>query len=166
MQDTPEWPAWDPHRWETLAAEYSTPLYLFDAEFVRRRVQLVKTALGGLAGVYYAVKANPNLALLRAVHDTVDGADISSGGELHQALAAGFAGEQMSFAGPAKTDDELRPSPRAWVASASSRCARSMLAPASRPTCKHRRGSSFASTRPKCIARTVSRWAAARCSSA
>jgi diaminopimelate decarboxylase len=108
LQDTPEWAAWEPRRWEALAAEHSTPLYLFDAEFVRRRVQRVKAALGGLAGVYYAVKANPNLALLQAVHDTVDGADISSGGELHQALAAGFAGDQMSFAGPAKTDDELR----------------------------------------------------------
>lgn len=106
-QPTPEWAGWDPRHWGALAAEHSTPLYLFDAEHVRRRVRAVRSAFGGLAGVYYAVKANPNLGLLRAVGDTVDGVDISSGGELQQALRAGYDAERMSFAGPAKTDDEL-----------------------------------------------------------
>lgn len=103
----PAWARWSPAQWETLAAEHATPLFVFDAEFVRNRVRQVQEAFAGLAGVYYAVKANPNLALLSAVRDTVNGVDISSGGELRQALSAGYDAEQMSFAGPAKTDLEL-----------------------------------------------------------
>ena len=66
-----------------------------------------------------------------------DGADISSGGELYQALAAGFAAEQMSFAGPAKTDDELRAAIAAGVGCISVESLREIDAcAASRPTCK------------------------------
>ena len=61
----------------------------------------------GLVEVYYAVKANPNLELLRAVRGVADGLDISSGGELEQALLAEFSAQRMSFAGPAKTVPEL-----------------------------------------------------------
>jgi diaminopimelate decarboxylase len=104
----PEWTAWTPQQWEALASEHGTPLYLFDADLVRQRVRRVKDSLDGLVAVYYAVKANPNLGLLRAVCDSVDGVDISSGGEQRQAMAAGYAPGQMSFAGPAKTDEELR----------------------------------------------------------
>jgi len=94
-------------RWHALAGEFGTPFFLFDADLVARRVRMVKEALGGHAGVYYAVKANPNLGLLRAVHGAVDGVDISSGGEQVQATLAGYDPERMSFAGPAKTDVEL-----------------------------------------------------------
>jgi diaminopimelate decarboxylase len=108
MRSMPEWAGWTAQDWEVVASEHRTPLYVFDADFVRRRVRLVQDAFHGSAGVYYAVKANPNLGLLRAVRGDVDGVDISSGGELRQALSAGYAPEQMSFAGPAKTGDELR----------------------------------------------------------
>jgi len=57
--------------------------------------------------VFFAVKANPNLGLLRAVRDTADGLDISSGGELVQAGLAGYEPSHLSFAGPAKTVAEL-----------------------------------------------------------
>jgi diaminopimelate decarboxylase len=57
--------------------------------------------------VFYAVKANPNIELLRAVCGVADGLDISSGGELEQAALAGFEMAKLSFAGPAKTREEL-----------------------------------------------------------
>lgn len=94
-------------RWHALAEEYGSPFYLFDADAVAARVAFVREAFGGAAGVYYAVKANPNLGLLRAVRGFVDGVDISSGGEQLQAQAAGHDPARMSFAGPAKTDAEL-----------------------------------------------------------
>ena len=94
-------------QWQVLAEEHGSPFYLFDADCVAARVQYVKAAVEGLAGVFYAVKANPNLGLLRAVRSNVDGLDISSGGELMQAQRAGYDPACMSFAGPAKTDVEL-----------------------------------------------------------
>lgn len=101
--------------WDALAHEHGTPFYLFDADAVAARIRAVREALQDRADVYYAVKANPNLGLLQALNGEADGLDISSAGELAQALLAGFDPERMSFAGPAKTDDELEAAVRAGV---------------------------------------------------
>ena len=101
--------------WAKLAETYGTPFYLYDADLVRRKVLAVRDALQGLARVYYAVKANPNLSLLRALVAQADGVDISSGGELAQAQLAGFDAACMSLAGPAKTAAELEAAIRAGV---------------------------------------------------
>jgi len=98
-----------------LADAHQTPFYLYDIAAMRQRVEAVRSASAGLADVYYAVKANPNLALLEALHGCVDGLDISSGGELQQSLAAGYDAACLSFAGPAKTMDELEQSVAAGV---------------------------------------------------
>lgn len=94
-------------QWQAWARVHGTPFYLYDADLVAGRIRAVREALQGRVGVYYAVKANPNLELLRAVRAVADGVDISSAGELAQARLAGFAPAQMSFAGPAKTSAEL-----------------------------------------------------------
>src|SRR5688572_13455554 len=91
-------------RWgETSAAEltalaetYDTPFYLYDADAINDRIQRVRSLFENRVRVFYAVKANPNLELLRAVRDGADGLDISSGGELEQALLAGFDPCQLS----------------------------------------------------------------------
>lgn len=101
--------------WHALAREHGTPFYLFDADAVARRVAELQAAFGGLVGIYYAVKANPNLALLRAMRGVANGVDISSAGEQVQAKLAGFASDVMSFAGPAKTDAELHAAVAAGV---------------------------------------------------
>ena len=90
-----------------LADAYGTPYYLFDADAVAARVRSIRSSFQSLVRVYYAVKANPNLELLRALAGVVDGLDISSAGEMEQALLAGYTPDQLSFAGPAKTTEEL-----------------------------------------------------------
>ena len=92
---------------EGLARAHGTPFFIYDADAVNERITRARAALGGAARVYYAVKANPNLELLRAVRQAADGLDLSSGGELEQALLAGFEPGRLSFAGPAKTAAEL-----------------------------------------------------------
>jgi hypothetical protein len=84
-----------------LAERFGTPFFLYDADAVNRRIDLVPV-LEGLVKVFYAVKANPNLELLRAVGRAADRLDISSGGELEQAALAGFDMANLSFAGPAR----------------------------------------------------------------
>src|SRR6202011_5304825 len=71
------------------------------------RIRFVRESFAKLVDVFFAVKANPNLELLRAVRGTADGLDISSGGELVQAGLAGYEPSQVSLAGPAKTVTEL-----------------------------------------------------------
>ena len=92
----------------SLAERYGTPYYLYDVDAIVRRINRVRSAFADLAGVYYAVKANPNLELLRRLRDDADGLDVSSAGELKQACLAGFDMSNISFAGPAKTAGELR----------------------------------------------------------
>jgi len=101
------WASTPAERFEMLAREYGTPLYLYDADDLCARIQAVREAFDGQAQIYYAVKANPNLALLRALLDVADGLDISSGGELDQAQLAGYDPASLSFAGPAKNRAEL-----------------------------------------------------------
>lgn len=101
------WRDIDAAAFEALAGSYGTPFFLYDADAVNARIRAVRDAFAGTVQIYYAVKSNPNLALLRAVSDVADGLDISSGGELQQALLAGFDASRLSFAGPAKTSAEL-----------------------------------------------------------
>ncbi len=90
-----------------LADRYGTPYFLYDADDIIRRINSVRDSLDGLVEVYYAVKANPNLELLRILRTSADGLDISSLGELEQACLAGYDTGKISFAGPAKTTSEL-----------------------------------------------------------
>ena len=90
-----------------LGERYGTPFYLYDADAINARIRRVKSAIGHGVQVLYAVKANPNLELLRAVREAADGLDISSAGELDQAQLAQYDMAKLSFAGPAKTEAEL-----------------------------------------------------------
>jgi diaminopimelate decarboxylase len=68
---------------------------------------LLRKHLPANAALYYAVKANSNLHLLKALAGQVDGLDISSGGEFTQCLLAGHLPQNFSFAGPGKTTAEI-----------------------------------------------------------
>ena len=91
---------------EEVAERYGTPFYLYDAGLISARAQAVRRALG--TELAYSIKANPSLAIcqLIAAEEGV-GAEVASAGELALALAAGFEPEDLLFAGPGKTDDEL-----------------------------------------------------------
>ena len=90
-----------------IANEYGTPFYLYHGEMIVERVRRVREALG--TEVSYSLKANPNLAVCQLIaREGGAGGEVASSGELVVARAAGFAPEDIVFAGPAKTDDELR----------------------------------------------------------
>ncbi|HZC19388.1 MAG TPA: alanine racemase, partial [Rubrobacteraceae bacterium] len=92
-----------------IAQEYGTPFYLYDGEMIVERVRRVRAALGGEVEVTYSVKANPNLVVCQLIaRERLTGAEVASSGELVVARAAGFAAGDIVFAGPAKTDEELR----------------------------------------------------------
>ena len=105
--DRDPWSAMDAAAFEAEAIAYGTPFFLYDADHVGARIRAVREAFEGMVDVLYAVKANPNLALLSAVQRVADGLDVSSFGEVEQALLAGYRPSSMSFAGPAKTMPEL-----------------------------------------------------------
>jgi diaminopimelate decarboxylase len=92
-----------------IAERYGSPFYLYHGEMITDRVRRVRGALGGDVEVTYSVKANPNLAVCQLIaREQLTGAEVASSGELVVTRAAGFEPEDIVFAGPAKTDDELR----------------------------------------------------------
>jgi len=92
---------------DQIAETYGTPFYLYDMGTVDDRIRRVRSAFGAEIELYYAVKANSNLELLRSLRPAIDGLDISSVGEMEQALLAGYESSGMSFAGPGKNKTEL-----------------------------------------------------------
>ena len=92
-----------------------TPLFVYSAEMIRRRVADLRAALPGGIALHFAVKANPYRPVLALLATLVDGFDIASGGELGMVRDAGIAPASVSFAGPGKRDTELEQALRAGV---------------------------------------------------
>ncbi len=84
-----------------------TPLFVYSAQHLDRRMAALRAAMPDRLGINYAVKANPFEPVLRHMAGLVDGFDIASDGELAIALAAGIDPARVSFAGPGKCDGEL-----------------------------------------------------------
>src|SRR5215204_3252552 len=90
-----------------IAEEHGTPFYLYHGEMIVERVRRVQEAVG--TEVAFSLKANPNLAVCQLIAlQREAGAEVASSGELVVARAAGFEPEDIVFAGPAKTEEELK----------------------------------------------------------
>jgi len=93
---------------DEIAREAGTPTYVYSHAAIQRAYGELDEAFSGLDHlVCYAVKANGNLAVLRALASLGAGADIVSGGELYRAMRAGFDPKKVVFAGVGKTEPEL-----------------------------------------------------------
>ena len=91
-----------------LAERAGTPTYIYSANAIRQRIEALKAALHGLdARICYAVKANPNIAVLQLMAQAGLGADIVSIGEMRRALRAGIPASRIVFSGVGKTEAEI-----------------------------------------------------------
>lgn len=95
-----------------LAAEFGTPLYVYDAATIVARAGAFREALRasypGTATVCYASKAYVAPWLLALLAPLGLGLDVVSGGELHVAARADFPRERIYFHGNNKSEAELR----------------------------------------------------------
>lgn len=93
----------------TIAREVGTPVYVYSRGTLSRHAKVFREALSGLAKVHiaFAVKSNPNLAVLRVLAKEGYGADVVSAGEMDRALAAGMKPADVVFSGVGKTRAEL-----------------------------------------------------------
>ncbi|MFT3847217.1 MAG: pyridoxal-dependent decarboxylase, exosortase A system-associated [Propionivibrio sp.] len=85
-----------------------TPFYAYDRQLLAQRIATLRAALPPAVKIHYAMKANPMPALVGHMAALVDGIDVASGGELKVALDAGADPREVSFAGPGKSDVDLR----------------------------------------------------------
>ncbi len=92
-----------------IAAAVGTPFYLYSTATFERHFTVFDEALQGLDHqIFYAMKANDNIAVLRVLAAMGAGMDVVSGGEYAKARAAGVAGDMIVFSGVGKTEDEMR----------------------------------------------------------
>lgn len=91
-----------------LAKRHGTPLFVYDQNVLLRQWRLLRETYPEKFKICYSVKANPNQAFLRFFVSLGCGLEIASSGELVQALAAGCPARDIYFAGPGKTEAELR----------------------------------------------------------
>ena len=92
-----------------IAAAYGTPVYVYSANTIRRRIAILKETFSELSDLTlsFAVKVNNNLGILRLMAEEGIGADIISCGELYRYLQAGGDHTKVMFAGVAKTEEEI-----------------------------------------------------------
>lgn len=85
-----------------------TPFYAYDRAALTARVSELRAALPGSVELHYAIKANPMPAVVGHLRGLVDGFDVASHREMLVALDSGMPAAEISFAGPAKREPELR----------------------------------------------------------
>jgi diaminopimelate decarboxylase len=94
-----------------IAQAVGTPVYVYSSATLVRHFTVLRDALtdAGLRDplIAFAVKANPNVAVLRTLAQAGAGADVVSEGEVRRALAAGVPPERIVFSGVGKSEAEI-----------------------------------------------------------
>src|SRR5205085_11640333 len=88
-----------------LAAEFGTPLFVYDEDDLRARARGAVAAFGD--GVAFASKSFLCKAMARLAHEEGMCIDVSTAGELHVVLAAGVPPERVVLHGNNKSEAEL-----------------------------------------------------------
>lgn len=89
-----------------LAAEFGTPLFVYDEDHLRARCRAAVEAFGEHAT--YATKAFLCQAMAKLASEEGMGLDVATGGEMHVCLTAGVPPERLVFHGNNKSVSELR----------------------------------------------------------
>ena len=84
---------------EHIVEQFPTPFHLYDEAGIRRNMQEVRDAFAWNTGFkeYFAVKANPNPALISILNEYGCGCDCSSYTELMIARSLGITGHDIMF---------------------------------------------------------------------
>ncbi len=91
-----------------IAAQFGTPLYIYSRATLERHWHAFDDALGTHPHlICFAVKSNPNIAILNLMAKLGSGFDIVSQGELERVLAAGGEAGKIVFSGVAKSTQEI-----------------------------------------------------------
>ncbi len=88
-----------------LAAEFGTPVFIYDEDDLRTRARAAVDAFGD--GVAFASKSFLCKAMARLAHEEGMCIDVSTAGELHVVLAAGVPADRLVLHGNNKSDAEL-----------------------------------------------------------
>jgi len=86
---------------------YTTPFLEIDLDRVRRNYHGIKKVFGERVEIFYAVKANRDSRILKALHEEGSGIDVASMTEIKLGIEAGFDPKDMAFSNPIKAPREI-----------------------------------------------------------
>lgn len=84
-----------------------TPCYVYDREKIEENIGILKRHFNGIAHLFFAVKANTNLTILRLIRNQGIGAEVVSPGEIFVCKKAGFKGSEILYNNVARKEDEI-----------------------------------------------------------
>lgn len=92
-----------------IASAVSTPVYIYSRNYLRDRYAEFAAAFQSIDhAIFYSVKSNYNLSVIKTFLSLGCGVDVNSEGELYRALRAGAHPSKIILTGVGKTEDELR----------------------------------------------------------
>ena len=92
-----------------ITKEVQTPLYIYSKLAMEKQFKKLSSALKRVKHrVFYSVKANSNISVLKVFQSLGAGMDVVSLGEYERAVAAGVSGENIVFSGVGKTNSEIQ----------------------------------------------------------
>lgn len=95
------------HSLSDLVKYYKGPLYVYDLSILEERYKQYSDSLPKKTQIFYAMKANPNRAILNKLKLLGSKIDVVSKGEILRALEVGFHAKDIIFSGVGKTKDEI-----------------------------------------------------------
>ncbi len=91
-----------------IAKEVGTPFYLYSYHTLKSHFETFNAAFSKIPHlICFAVKANSNLAILKALSNLGAGMDVVSGGELFRALRVGVPPQRIVYSGVGKNEEEI-----------------------------------------------------------
>jgi diaminopimelate decarboxylase len=100
----------------TIAEKVGTPFYVYSEKRLQENYSAFYDPLAHLKPlICYAVKASPNVEIIRTLAACGAGADVTSAGEMERALKAGVPPKKIIFSGVGKTHDEIAAALKAGI---------------------------------------------------
>ena len=90
------------------AEQFGTPLYIYDKHMLEKNWEDLTNCVPEISRIFYSVKANPSLAIIKIFADLGANFEVASVGELKAVLHVGVSPSRIIFVGPGKTNFELR----------------------------------------------------------
>lgn len=87
--------------------KYSTPFYLYDKKCIIDHAEKLKCVLFKNADIFFSMKANPLIGIMKIFISMGYGIEVASKGEMVKALKAGCKNSNIIFSGPGKEKREI-----------------------------------------------------------
>lgn len=87
--------------------DIETPFYIYDIQHIEKNIDDLKSVFSDFAELFFAVKANTSLQILKKVMKKKMGAEVVSAGEIYSCLKAGFNPEKILYNNIARKEEDI-----------------------------------------------------------